>query len=197
MEFLILLALLLAFRGLSRSSRHESSNIVDEKYLKNCLLRLTHCNDAYDVLLNVVSEQGHGRGTIIESLPLNISTALFSIESHSSAVIFPSLADLQGLNGRRIGSSVSSSMNHIYNMTATTSSEYYCSLVPLSVCRSVTSVQCRSVVESASSNQRGGVETEASSTERKASETSRSVKKVRRSSHPQAGQTLSPTAQKN
>lgn len=196
MEFLILLALLLAFRGRSRSSRHESSNIVDEKYLKNCLLRLTHCNDAYDVLLNVVSEQGHGRGTIIESLPLNISTALFSIESHSSAVIFPSLADLQGLNGRRIGSSVSSSMNHIYNMTATTSSEYYCSLVPLSVCTSVTSVQCRSVVESASSNQRGGGDRGVKHREKSIRNITK-CQEVRRSSHPQAGQTLSPTAQKN
>ena len=123
MEFLILLAILLAFRGRSRSSRHESSNIVDEKYLKNWLLRLADCNDAYDELPKVVSEQGHGSGTTIESSPLNMFTALFSIdvESHSSAVIFPpSLADLQGLNGRRIGSSVSSSMNHIYNLTATT-----------------------------------------------------------------------------
>ena len=123
--FLILLAILLAFRGRSRSSRHESSNIADEKYLKNCLLRLADCNDAYDELPKVVSEQGHGSGTTIESSPLNMFTALFSIdvESHSSAVIFPSLADLQGLNGRRIGSSVSSSMNHIYDVTATTSSE--------------------------------------------------------------------------
>lgn len=147
MECLVLLAILLAFRGRSRSSRHESSNIDDEKYLKNCLLRLAHCNDAYDVLLNVISEQGHGRGTTIESSPLNMSTALFSIdvESHSSAVIFPSLADLLGLNGSRIGSSISSSMNHIYNLTATISSEDYCSLEPLSGFRSV-ATKCRSTI---------------------------------------------------
>ena len=125
----ILLAIRLAFRDRSSRSRHESSNNVDEKYLINCLLRLD-CNDAYDVLPKVVSEQGQGNGTTVESPPLNMSTALFSIEveSHSSAdiIIFASLADSQGLNGRRIGSSVSSSMNHISNLTATTSSEDYC-----------------------------------------------------------------------
>jgi hypothetical protein len=125
----ILLAIRLAFRDRSSRSRHESSNNVDEKYLINCLLRLD-CNDAYDELPKVVSEQGHGNGTTVESPPLNMSTALFSIEveSHSSAdiIIFASLADSQGLNGRRIGSSVSSSMNHISNLTATTSSEDYC-----------------------------------------------------------------------